>query len=505
MERAKGQVTAAIRAVAPGTIPGGKATACLGLDNVPARIGRLSPGMIYSLACDQQAVRLPLAGGALAASLVTGKPCALVTPGDPAMFLRKARLAGFDLAEYARSGELALFQLAAEADKQMFRAGPEGFLRELEMNLPGDGTFVVLDQADAVFMLSDPRASAEAADLYLRWIAEHDHTLLALFAPSAMAPRDYLTLRRVAENFAGFAVARSSYGGGTLDLRHWFAQDGASPRECFALRLHGSGAWRAVAEATAPNELPPVESVVCLHAAVGAAAGGSAQWQEAASHAEALEAARRSEAATLVLPFRQPADFAAICATVAAVRAMGRPELRVVVRECGRRLRAVQALALMRLGLSSVIPLEIYDVGARHMIDLLKGSRFDRAYETDFEQVADDTAPFLSGGTASSLALFLEAVEGLLVAADGRDFESCLVRIATGTAEAARRWAQSRKAARDLLCLAHGNDVIVFVFGCARAALPGVLSRLNAGRELRWSAEFRPEHLVLQLQALRGG
>jgi hypothetical protein len=505
VERVQGPVRAAIRAVAAPDVPCGPASAWLGLDDVPPRIARLSSGMIYSLACDQQAVRLPLAAGALAASLRTGKPCALVTPGDPAMFLRKARLTGFDLGEHARSGNLSLFQLAAEADKQMFRAGPEAFLRELELNLGAGANLVVLDQADALFMLSDPRASAEAAQLYLRWVAQHEHTLLALFAPSAMAPREYLVLRRVAENFAGFAVARSSYGGGTLDVRHWFAHDGASPRECFALRLNGSGVWRAVADPPGQAELPPVESVVCLNGAVRAGPGGSMQWQEVGSHAELLEAARRSEAATLVLPFRQPNDFGLICGTLAAVRAMGRPELRVVVRECGRRLRAVHALALTRLGLSSIIPVEISDVGARCMIDLLKGSRFARPYENDLEQVADETAQFLGSTTATSAALFVEAVEGLLAAVDGLDFESCLVRIATDGSPAARRWIQARKPARDTLCLAKDDELLMFVFGCSRAALPRLMSRLAPGRELSWSAEFRPEHIALQLEALRGG
>jgi len=494
---------AALRAVEPVDPPAGTPAACLGLDDIPARIARLSSGMIYSLACDQQAVRLPLAAGALAASLATGKRCALVTPGDPAMFLRKACLAGFELGEHVRDGSLVLLQLAAEADKHMFRAGAEGFLRELELNLPGTGAFVVLDQADAIFMLSDPGAGAEAAQAYLQWVALQEHTLLALFAPSAMAPREYLALRRAAENFAGFAVARSGHGGATLDVRHWFAHGGASPRESFALRLHGGGPWPTPPEAAAHDELPPVETVVCVSGALAPASFGSTQWQEARSHAEALEAARRSEAAVLVLPFRQPGDFPALCATVAAVRAMARPELRVVVRERGRRLRAVQALALMRLGLSSVVALEILDAGARHMIDLLRGGRFARAYEPDLRQVTDEVVPFLAG-TADSAGLFCEAVEGLLAAADGLDFEACLVRLAAERPEAATRLAQARRPARDLLRFSRDAEVFVFLFGCPRAALPAVMKRLLAGGEQPWSVEYQPERILDQLQGLSG-
>jgi hypothetical protein len=500
VDRAERQVTAALRAVVTSDAAGGPPAAWLGLKNVPERIARLSAGMIYSLACDQQAVRLPLAAGALAASLRTGKKCVLVTPGDPAMFLRKAMLAGFNLAPHARDGALTLLQLAAEADKHMFRAGPEAFLRELELDA-APGCLIVLDQGDPVFMLCDPRESAEAAQTYVRWVEQRDHTLLALFAPSSITPREYLALRRVAENFAGFAVARSSWDGGTLDVRHWFGPDGASPRETFALRLHGGGVASAVSVQGPEDELPPVDSVICMADAMTKPEGRGPDWQDVPSHAEALRAMQRCEAATLVLPFRQAADFAAMCLTVSAVRAMGRPELRVAVRECGKRLRAGQALALLRLGISCVIPLDMADGGARRMLDHLKGTRFARACEPDLEQVLDQTACALRG-QADSAALFCEAVEGLLAAADGFDFETGLVRL---TADRERTGALSRacRAGRDLICVTKGDEAWLFLFGCPQTAVGALMRRLIGGN-CNWSAEFRPERILNQLEPLRG-
>lgn len=501
MDRAKGQVTAAIRAAAAIDVPAGSAAAWLGLKNVPERIARLSPGMIYSLACDQQAVRLPLAAGALAASLHTGKTCVLVTPGDPAMFLRKALLAGFDLAAHARSGALGVFQLAADADKHMFRAGPEAFLHELELNVAAPGALIVLDQADPVFMLSDPRESAEAAQAHMRWVAQHEHTLLALFAPSTMTPREYLALRHIAENFAGFAVARSSYDGGTLDVRHWFAPDGASPRETFALRLHSGGVSSAASRQPLQDELPPIDTVICVSGAMTLPEGRGRDWQDVPSHVEALEASRRSEAATLVLPFRQAGDFAELCATVSAVRAMARPELRVVIRECARRLRAAQALALLRLGISAVIPIDMPDLAARRMLEHLKGARFARACENDLEQVLDESAHALCG-PAGSVALFCEAVEGLLAAADGFDFESGLIRLAGGR-DRATALSRACKSGRDLVCVSKGEEAWLFVFGCPQTAVGAVMQRLLPG-DSRWSAEFRPERILIELETLRG-
>jgi hypothetical protein len=318
-----------------------------------------------------------------------------------------------------------------------------------------------------------------------------------------MAPREYLALRRAAENFAGFAVARASYGGGTLDVRHWFSLEGVSPRETFDLRLHGEAAVRVSGAPTAQDELPPVDTVVCVGNALAASSHGWRDWQEAASPEEGLQAMRRSAGATLVLPFRQPKDFAFISSTVAAVRAMGRPELHVVVRECGRRLRAGQSLVLMRRGLSAVIPPEVPDVGAKRMVDLLKGTRFERPYDTDPEPLADVVSPAVAG----TPALFCEAVEGWLAAADGFDFESCLVRIQAKGTDATRLLARAKKKSRDALWSTSGDCAWLFLLGCPRATLPGVMQRLLTGSAREpvpaWSAECRPERILAELDGLR--
>jgi hypothetical protein len=498
MERAKGQVSAALRVAVAHEAPWPPASPSLGLKGIPERIARLSPGMIYSLACDQQAVRLPLAAGALAATIGVGKNCVLVTPADPAMFLRKALLAGFDLSADARSGALTVLQLAPDPDKYMFRAGPQAFLAELEGSTAGPGGLIVLDQADPLFMLSDPRESAEAAEAYNGWAAQHEHTLVALFAPSSITPREYLALRRIAENFAGFAVARSSWDGGTLDVRHWFGPEGASPRETFALRLHNSGIARTGASPSAREELPPVDTVVCVDGAI--APSGRVDWQDVASAAEGLQACRRSEAATLVLPFRRTSEFRGLCETVAALRAMARPELRVVVRESAHRLRAAQALALLRLGASAVMPTDMPDVAARRMLEHLKGVRHARPFEHDLDMVLDETAQALTGPTGSA-AMFCEAVEVLLASADGFDFDSALVRVSC-EGDRAALLSRVAKSGRDLVCVSKGGEVWLLLFGCAKDGLGAVMQRLAPTGN--WTAEFVPERILSELEHVRG-
>jgi hypothetical protein len=459
--------------------------------------------MVYAIACDQQAVRLPLTAGALRASLREGKACALVTALDARMFLRKARLAGCDLDEHVSSGLLTLFTLSADAAKHMFRLGPEGFVRELQQNVPGRGGFLVFDSADPLFMLSDPHASAEAAQCYVDWVSRLEHTVLAMFALAPAAPRDYLALRLMAENFGGYAVVRSADGGAQLDVRHWFAAEGAVPSESFALRTQRSGMLR-VRSPEHDEQLPPVDSVIYVRGVIEAEAARG--WQEAESLVDAVDAARRSQAATLVLPFEHPRVYEALCRAVVTVRAMARRSLRVVVRERQMRLRASQTLALLRLGVSTIVPADATDSAARRMVESLHGTRFARAYEMDAHHVDEETVALVQG-LAPSAAAFCEAVERLLAASDGFDILSCLARLQGGVADVAGLVKRGRRRGRDLLAFAHGDQAWLFLFGCTPSMSQSTLERLLM-RPLnqvcaKWSTEHDPDRILVELRILQ--
>ena len=477
-------------------------TANLGLETLPKRIGRLAAGMVYAIACDQQAVRLPLVAAALHASLGEGKRCALITALDPRMFLRKARLAGHELEAHVGTGLLTIFTLAADAAKHMFRLGSEGFLRELEQNFPGRAAFLVLDGADPLFMLSDPRAGAEAAQHYVEWVARLDHTALAMFAPAADAPRDYLALRLLAENFGGYAVARSAGGGALLDVRHWFGAEGAMPRESFALRLHGSGMLQ-VPPAQRDEHLPPVDGVIYVRGALDGEAARS--WQQTDAIAEAVDAARRSEAGTLLLPFQHPRDYELLCRAVVTVRAMARPALRVVVRERHIRLRASQTLALLRLGASTIVPADANDLAARRMVESLQGTRFGRPFEMDARHVDEESSALLHG-MAAGAAAFCDAVERLLAAADDFDVPACLARLEYSGADAGTLLNRVVRRGRDLLAFGHGDRAWLLLFGCpsslAQATLERLFTKPLAQVCTKWSCEHDPDRILVELRIL---
>ena len=452
------------------------ADSSLGVDNLPDRVAALAGGMIYSVACDQQAVRLPLIAGALAATIKLGTACVLLTPSDGGMFLRKARLAGFSLDGAVRSGALALFQTPPDVGKAIFRMDVDMFVRQLQFSIPSRGAFVAIDCADSLFMLSDPGASEEAAQQYLHWTNLHQHTLLATFAPAAAAPRDYLTLRHIAENFAGFAVARPTDGGAVLEIRHWFGAHGANPRESFMLRSRQRGVLSVRSTATQDDELPPVDAAIYVKSAMDVTLAARASWHEVESVADAVDAARRSEAATLVLPFERPTDYPMLCRALVTVRAMRRPCLRVLVRERRARLRAGQMLTLMRLGASAILPLDVSDAAVRRLVDSLRGARFTRPYEMDAQQVDEDTNGLLARQPDSAKG-FCAAVEGLLAAADGFDIETSLVRIRFPDGQMAAGARSAQRFGRDLVAFLQDDAAWFFFFGCPAVSLPKVLQR----------------------------
>jgi GIL domain-containing protein len=481
----------------------------LGLEELPPRIDRLAPGMVYAIVCAEQAVRVPLVANAITATLRSGKPCALVTAAAPSMLLRKASLAGFALHAPLKAGALAICRVAPEAPKHLFRLGAQSLIAQLERHIPPREALIVIDEADSLFVMSDPRAAAEAAERYTAWAAAREHAVLALFAPSPEAAREYLTLRRLGENFAGFALARAAAGGVQFEVRHWFGAEGASAREGFQLRLPGAQPRPPVAEAfyRMDEPLAPVDSVICVRGALAAPVTASWQaWEEVESIAHAVDAARRSEAATLLLPFERPSDYEALARAVAEVRGLERASLRIVVRERAMRLRSAQLLALMRLGVSSVIPADVPDAAVKRMTDALRGTRFARPYDRDLRQVEAETTALLRP-RSSTRGSFYEAVERLLAATDGFDVESCLVGLDSTVAEPWRVLSAARRQAREFVAFVDDKQAWFFCYGCRAEAAPQIFKRILGASdvELQLDVYGEAQSILGALERLRQG
>ncbi len=455
----------------------------LGISKLPLRMSVLARGMVYAVAVDQQSVRIPFLTRTILHSLEAGLPCVLMSPFDPAALLKKGSLAGVDLSLYLKSGQLKIFRQKQSA-KEMFKTGVGRLIDELSLfNLP-PRSLVVFDNADVSFCLSDPAAAVEAANLYAQWAEAHEHTILAAFVPSANAPRDYVTLRTVSENFGGFALVKSIDDETVLDVRHWFGAQGAIPRSSYALEFSDTGLLQARPTVTGGRMSvdPSRETNVVTRKASDDFGTGGGLWRIAENYLEAIDLMRHAPGGTVVLHFDRTQNLKELAHAVATMRALARPQMRVVVREAGGRLRLAQMMALLRLGVSMIVPTEVNGSNARLMAESLKGSTFARSFESDVVRVLDDARPDAQRGPLL-LGEFRRKVETLLNISADFEIPHTLISISTVTAQAAKAASSAlRRSARDAVFCESESSLEVFLFGCPPENAEIVLSRILGAR-----------------------
>jgi cellulose biosynthesis protein BcsE len=452
----------------------------LGISKLPLRLSIMARGMVYAIAVDQQSVRIPLVTRTVLQSLEAGLPCVLMSPFDSASLLKKGALAGVDLSAYLRTGQLKIFRQKQTATKDLFRAGVGRLIDELGFfNLP-PRSLVVFDNADSAFCLSDPAAAIDAANLYSQWAESHEHTILAAFVPSAHSPRDYVTLRSVSENFGGFGVVKTVDEETVLDVRHWFGAQGAVPRSSYALQFADSGQIEARPTVTAGRISvdPSRETNVVSRKAAEDFNANSGAWRVAENYLDVIDLMRNAPGGTAVLHFDRAQSLKELAQAVAALRALARPQMRIVVRECGARLRLAQTVALLRLGVSMVIPTEVTGASARFMAESLKGSTFARSFESDVANVLED-ARSEPNKAVLSVTEFRRRVETLLNVSADFEIPHTLISFSTLTPQALKAAAAAlRRSARDAVFCEVDSALEVFLFGCPPESGEMVLSRI---------------------------
>lgn len=468
------------------------APSSLGVPGLSEAVSSLAPGLVYGIAADAQSLRVPLIAQALRASLSAGRRCTLLLPGDPAVFLSKARLAGIDLSWYERSGELALVRQRADPLLPLFRGGPQPVMDLIDRVVATDRDLLVIDQADPLLFLSDPVQAEQACDALRRWTARRGLVVLAFLTPGVRPQRESLTLRANAEDFAGWAVLREHDGGAVLDLMHWFANAGSVARGSLRLRTQGAGEFAVDAPPGVP--MRPADAgpaqVVVLDSAIDDAvtAVRDASWTVVSNHAEALEAARRLTAGAVVLTFERGTPLRALCHAAFAIRRVAAPWVALLVRERGIRLRLVQQVALARLGVSGVVPTAADDADLAQAIHALAGTAFLRPLPDDVEATIAQSGTLLTPQLLVTRA-FRDLVADVLGTAGGAELPHSLLHVACDPARAQQlgTFALQRRL-RDAALTVDPTGLWVFLFGCPAVRAPRVAERAFA----RYHAEIAP-------------
>lgn len=454
--------------------------ASLAIEGIPPRMNRLSPGMMYAIAIDQQALRIAMIAQTLFAALQTGMQATLVTSLESKMFLKKCGLVGVHLSRFVESGQLGLYRQRADGAAEVSPMSAKWSLNDLRQYKLPMASLVVLDSAEDRFCLSDSASAASLAAAYQEWVFENRHTVLALFVPRPQAQKEFGTLRSVAEHFGGFVVVRTTDEQALADVRHWFGALGATPRSSFSLAIDNQGQLRARPTAIVGRLTmdPADERQIATKIASAGFNIRNNRWELVESYIEAIDRSRQMEGGTVLLDFDDGSSIRELAQTVATIRSMGRSQIRVLVRECGARLRIAQTVALMRLGVSMVIPKEITGSGARLVAESMRGSLSARSYESNVDQVflesqADSRVGFMG------IAEFRLAVDRLVSISEEVDIPVTLIRFSMASDQALRAASGAlQRGARDTVFTEYDGCVWALLFGCSAEHAQLVLSRL---------------------------
>lgn len=482
------------------------ASPALAIDGIAPRMGRLSPGMMYAITVDQQALRIALIAQTLLSSLQAGLSCALVTALEPKMFLKKCGLVGAHLNRFLETGQLRLHRQRNDAGGDVTPMSAKWLLNDLKQYKLPAMSLVLLDTAEDRFCLNDPASAASLASTYQEWVFENRHTVIAIFVPRMNAQKEYGTLRAVAEHFGGFGVVKTTDEQAILDVRHWFGVLGATPRSSYLLSIDNQGRLRA-RPVTVGGRLamdPAEERQIATRAAAQGFNIRSNRWEIVDSLIEAIDRSRQLEGGTVLLDFDKGTEIRDLAQTVATIRSMGRSQLRVLVRECGARLRIGQIVALMRLGVGLVIPKEVSGSGARLVAESLRGSVSARSFETNVDQVFIDSQVDSRTGFMG-IAEFRLAVDRLLGISEDVEIPVTLIRFSMASAQALRAASGAlQRGARDTIFTEYDNCIWALLFGCGAEHAEVVLSRLLGARFERLMSGWQRFGSTLEItQAMR--
>ncbi len=454
----------------------------LGVEGLPQPLETLAEGGVYGIAADQPSIRIPLLARTVAATVSNGQRVVVFSSVESTAYLKRSRLVGCNLAALARLGQLHFVRQRQDSDEGSGSALTR-MLSELRYFKLPERSLLLVDLADELLQCLDLVQLGLAVKMLNAWAESGKHSVLLVFSLSGLGSKAFANLKTCSETFAGFAVIRSAEDDTVLTIRHWFGLKGPASRGSYGLTVSEEGLVLASTTITGRLSVDQGrEEHVVTRRAFEDFGMHASQWKVVDTALESLEILRHNLGGTVVLHFDDHSELRELAQSVAAIRGLGRAQIRIVIRECQSRLRTAQMVALFRLGVSLIIPQSLSGTAGRLMAESLDGSLVTRNFETDVKKaLADSRVDFRPGPLAPDE--FKNAVELLLNAASEMDLPCTLVVMNPQTALASNAALSSIKLAlRDAVFAESDDGIWVFLFGCAPESAQVVMTRLLGAR-----------------------
>jgi hypothetical protein len=235
------------------------------------------------------------------------------------------------------------------------------------------------------------------------------------------------------------------------------------PREAFVSPLPFSDVWSG-------------ESHLALGQA-GVELASCARWQNFKSTSDLMAAATMIRGGNVVLPFAGRKGFKVLGSLVSDLRSLGNDGLRIVVREQGEILRLTETRALMKLGVSLILPKDLALAEARLKLLSLEGSKYRNRFRGDVDMALPHACSELSSRrmVSEDFVAFAHSV----VALDGDALPHTLIVLHPLTAREAREIeALLSKGVRDGAYVVRPEGVWLLLMACKPFDCQCVLERL---------------------------
>jgi Cellulose biosynthesis GIL len=458
----------------------------LAIEGLPAEFADLVPGMLYAIITDTQAIRLAVATQSLSASAQDGSPSVLVTGHDPQGLVRKAQSFAPLLETQLAMGSARILRLEADISRRLLRFGSAKLVDDLRAQDIANHSLVIIDQASKVLGLSDPATAAVTAQIFQSWAERSKLAILFLVESAKDNPREYASLKTVAEHWAGLATVKSSSSRTSMTFKHWFGSQGITSGGRFLMGISSSGQLGAVLgkeqgknEAFSTTITPTQDDHGLIATRLSLADLGDLgrPVQACDDPLELMDLARRARGGTVLLHFAHRAELDRLGKLVANLRSITSPEVRILVRECGVKLRKTESYALLQLGASFIVPKDVSAESARVLIEQLGSAALRRIHNP---RAAEQLRQLLLESTGRLLTPyeFRLRVTNLLDLSDSR-LPHTLVMLKAPVSGLSKRIASLiGPRVRDVMFTETDQRLLLFLFGCTTEAAEIVMSRV---------------------------
>lgn len=274
-----------------------------------------------------------------------------------------------------------------------------------------------------------------------------------------------------------------------VQIHHWPAMDGTSVHQrVFGLvgrRLGGRGkvGWQADGSAVAMDaqvllDADDATRVIAVASVVQSRFGPPAGWEIVDNADEIEPLCQHAVAATVILPYAQVDEFAALAHRIHRLRAAHPRALKILVRELGERLRHGQEAVLLRLGANQVIYRDVSLSRMEQAVEELRDRLFTRPLVPESQPLIDAIAAEPVRGYLPPQSFCATARRMLARGLDAKLGHSLLtlpLRPSVAHLDALSAFQFERDG--DLVT-AGANEITLFLYGCQQADAQGTLSRL---------------------------